>query len=121
MPAITRAAVKAWIAKKAKEQRHSYSQRKPNPNRPTLSKKSVLNMVALLAAILETATVDYELLSANPLRGILRRRNFADFRPQERRVRILEPEDFRRAVAELRPPVHNLCTKRGGRGRKPAS
>ncbi len=105
LSAIMRAAVKAWIAKKAKEQRHSYSPRKPNPNRPTLSKKSVLNMVALLAGILETATVDYELLSANPLRGILRRRNFADFRPHERRVRILEPEDFRRAVAELKPPV----------------
>ncbi len=105
LSAINRAALKAWIAKKAKEQRYSYSRRNPNPHRPTLSKKSVLNMVALLAAILETATVDYELIPANPLRGILRRRNFADFRPQDRRVRILEPEDFRRAVAVLKPPV----------------
>lgn len=52
------------------------SKRRPNPNRPTLSQKTILNMVAVLSAMHESATVDYELLATNPLRGILRRKNF---------------------------------------------
>lgn len=103
LPAITRAKVKAFIAKKAREQRFSYSKRNPNPNRPTLAPKTILNMVALLESIMEAAVADYELMETNPLRGVLRRKNFpADARrPRDKRVRFLEPEDFKRAVAEL--------------------
>lgn len=97
---INRAAARAFIAEKAKEQRWSYSRERPNPDRPTLSRKTIQNLVALLSAILEAAAVDYELLPTNPLRGILRRRNMptAAFAPREPRVRVLEPEDFHRAV-----------------------
>lgn len=105
LSAIARASVKAFIARKAKEQRASYSRTRPNPNRPTLSRKTILNAVALLSAILDAAAVDYELLPANPLRGILRRKNFPMESPGDRRVRVLEPEDFKRAVANLRPPT----------------
>lgn len=105
LSAITRAAAKAFIARKAAEQRASYSRTRPNPNRPTLSRKTILNTVALLSAILEAAAVDYELLHANPLRGILRRKNFPMERPGDRRVRVLEPDEFKRAVAQLRPPA----------------
>ena len=68
--AITRPDVKAFITQKARQQRHSYAKdpRKVNPDRPTLAPKTVRNMVGLLASILEVATIDYELLSANPLR-----------------------------------------------------
>jgi integrase len=105
LPAISRAAVKAFIAKKAQQQRVSHSKRNPNPNRPTLSQKTIHNTVAVLSAILETAAVDYELLSTNPLRGILRRKNFPTdaMRPRDRRIRVLEPEDFKRAVMQLNP------------------
>lgn len=107
---INRAAARSLIAEKAKEQRWSYSRLNPNPNRPTLSRKTVQNMVALLSAILEVAAVDYELLPANPLRGILRRRNMptAAFAPREPRVRVLEPQDFRRAVELLAERPRNM-------------
>jgi len=107
LSAINRAAVKAFIAKKAKQQRASYSKRNPNPNRPKLAQKTILNMVAVLAGILEAAAADYELLPTNPLRGILRRKHFPTnaLRPRDRRVRVLEPEDFKRAIEQLRSPV----------------
>jgi integrase len=64
-------------------------------------------MVALRTALLESATVDYDLLPTNLLRGILRRKNFPTdaLRLGDRRPRVLEPEDFKRAVSELRPLV----------------
>ncbi len=107
LPAITRAVVRAFIARKAKQQRVSYSRKNPNPNRPTLAPKTILNMVALLGGILESAAMDYELLPANPIKGILRRKNFPSdaLRLSDRRPRVLEPEDFRRAVSELRTPA----------------
>ncbi len=80
-----------------------YSKVNPNPNRPRLSRKTILNAVALLSAIMEVAAVDYELLPVNPLRGILRKKNFPKESPRERRARILEPEDFKQAGANLRP------------------
>jgi integrase len=100
---ITRAAVKAFIARKAKQQRWSYSRRPPNPNRPTLARESVLNMVAVLRSIMESAASDYELLPVNPLRGILRRRRYPrdGFDIREARLHVLEPEEFRAALAEL--------------------
>ncbi len=63
-------------------------------------------MVGLLASILEVATVVYELLSGNPLRGILKYKNFPTdaLDPKNRRVRVLEPEDSS-GVAELNPPI----------------
>lgn len=62
-----------------------------------------MNAVSLLASILDCAAADYSLIDANPLRGILRRRNFpADIRPDNDRPRYLEPEDFRKAVAAIR-------------------
>jgi len=62
--------------------------------------------VALLSAIPESAAVDYELIPVNPLRGILRRRNFPTdaLRPWDRRPAILEPDDFRRAVEVIADP-----------------
>ncbi|MGH2360644.1 MAG: tyrosine-type recombinase/integrase [bacterium] len=101
---ITRATVKAFIAEKATQQRWDYTNgHRPRSDRPLLSRKTILNMVAVLSAMMETATVDYELLSANPLRGILRRRHFptAAFRPHDSRPPILEPDDFKAALAEL--------------------
>ncbi len=110
LPAINRATVKAFIATKAQQLRTSYSRRNPNPNRPTLSQKTILNLVALLSAILEAAAADYELLPTNPLRGILRRKHFPTdaLRPRDRRVHVLEPEAFKDAVAQLRPPALQL-------------
>ena len=74
--------------------------------------KTLRNMVGWLASILEVATIDYELLSANPLRGILsRRRRFLPseaLRPRQKRPRILEPEDFKRAVSHLPPKVARM-------------
>ena len=91
------------MAHKAKQQRVSYSKKNPNPNRPMLAPKTILNMVALLGSILESAATDYELLPANPIKGILRRKNFPSdaLRPSNRRPHVLEPEEFRRAVSEL--------------------
>jgi len=68
-------------------------------------------MVALLDAILRTAAVDYELLPANPLAGILRRAHFpTDARhPREPRPQVLEPADFTRAVDVLHPKVVRLA------------
>ena len=112
--AITRPDVKAFITQKARQQRHSYAKdpRKVNPDRPTLAPKTLRNMLGLLASILEVATIDYELLSANPLRGILsRRRRFFPteaLRPRQKRPRILEPEDFKRAVSHLPPKVARM-------------
>lgn len=109
LPAITRAAVKAFIAQKSCQQRWSYAAKPEhiNPDRPMLSRKTIINMVALLDAILGTAALDYELLPANPLDGILRRTHFPTdaLRPRETRPQVLEPEDFRRIVAELRAPA----------------
>ena len=74
--------------------------------------KTLRNMVGWLASILEVATIDYELLSANPLRGILsqRRRFFPSeaLRPRQKRPRILEPEDFKRALSHLPPKVARM-------------
>ena len=107
LQAITRAAVKAFIAEKSRQRRWSYATKPEhvNPDRPTLSRKTILNMVALLDSILRTAAVDYELLPANPLDGILRRKHFPTdaMRPRETRPPVLEPEDLKRAVAELGP------------------
>lgn len=100
---ITRGPVRSFIAAKAKQKRWAYS-RDPNPNRPTLSKKTVLNMVGILSAILETA-IECDLLPANPIHGIMKRRNFADFAPRDPRLHVLEPDDFRRSVEHLKPPV----------------
>lgn len=107
LSSITRAAVKAFIAQKCRQQRTSRSMHNPNPNRPTLSNKSIRNMVAVLASILEVATVEYELLPVNPLRGILRRKNFPTdaWRPADRRPRVLEPQDFVCAVNQLASPT----------------
>ena len=107
LPAITRAAAKRFIAEKARERRWSYRRRNPNPNRPYLAVKTIKNAMALLVSILETAAVDYALLDTNPLRGMLRRRQYPvdSHNLRGRRVRVLEPEVFARAVAELRPPV----------------
>ncbi|HXX38857.1 MAG TPA: site-specific integrase [bacterium] len=62
--------------------------------------------MALLSAILESAAVDYELIPVNPLRGILRRRNFPTdaLRSRDRRPALLEPDDFRRAVEVIADP-----------------
>ncbi len=112
--AITRPDVKAFIARKAQQQRHSYAKdpRKVNPHRATLAPKTLRNMVGLLASILEVATIDYELLSANPLRGILsRRRRFFPseaLRPRQKRPRVLEPEDIKRALGYLPPKVAHM-------------
>jgi integrase len=110
LPAITRATVKKYIALKSVQQRCSRSQTDPNPNRPHLSTKTIKNTVALLSSILEAAAVDYELLDGNPLRGILRRTQFSASanRPLLPGVRILELEDFRRAVAFLKPKVFEM-------------
>jgi len=110
---ITRAAVKTFIAKKARQQKQSRSVKNPNPNRPTLSYKSIRNIVACLRAIMESAAMDYELLpgSINPLAAILRRRNFPpDLRPWAKKdeARVLEPEDFKRAICYLEPPVLDM-------------
>lgn len=115
LPAITRASAKRFIAEKAKQLRHSYSQRNPNPTRPRLASKTIKNAVALLMSILESATADYELLDTNPLRGILRRRQFPTdaHRPKERRVRVLEPDAFKRAVAELKAPTLQMVLVAG--------
>lgn len=102
LAAITRASIKAFIARKAKEQRQGKSRRNPKADQPLLSRKTLVNMVALLDAIMSTAVRDYELLPANPLQGILHRKNFPE-KLQDDEVRILEPEDFRQAVEHLRP------------------
>ena len=100
---ITRPAIKAFIAAKGLEQHQSRNRTKPeNPDRAVLSPKTIVNMVALLGAILESAAVDYELIPGNPARGMLRRSNFpAQLRPKDRRPAVLEPEDFRRAVEAI--------------------
>ncbi len=58
LTAITRAAVKAFIAKKAKQQKESRSLKNPNPDRATLSYKSIRNIVACLRGIMESAATD---------------------------------------------------------------
>ena len=101
LDAVTRGAVKAFIARKAREQRWAYSEN-PNPDRPRLSRKTLVNIVALLASVMEAAATDYELVPANPLRGILRRKNFpADMRAEDQRVHFLEPTAFRQAVESI--------------------
>ncbi len=110
LPAITRAAVKKYIAEKSMQQRCSRSLRNPNPNRPALSIKTIKNTVALLSSILEAAAADYELLDGNPLRGILRRTQFPAnaHRPLMPRVRTLELEDFRQAISFLKPKIFEM-------------
>ncbi len=55
---------------------------------------------------MESAAVDYGFLGENPLRGMLRRRHFpTDAHRVVIGTPILEPQDFVRAVRELRPPV----------------
>ena len=111
---ITRPDVKAFIARKARQQRHSYAKdpRRVNPHRATLAPKTLRNMVGLLASILEVATIDYDLLSANPLRGILsRRRRFFPsdaLRPRQKRPRIFEPDEFKCAAGHLPPKVAHM-------------
>jgi integrase len=105
LSAITRPTVKSFIARKLKTQRRSYSIRRPNPNRPNLSRKTIFNSIALLTAIMESAATDYNLLPANPIRGALRKRNFPVQKPGSERVRVLEPEEFKKVVENLRPPV----------------
>lgn len=103
---ITRATVKAFIAEKATQQRWDYTDgRRPHPDRPLLSRKTIVNMVAVLSAIVESATADYEMISVNPLKGILRRKHFPTgaFQPRESRPSILEPVEFKTALAEMRP------------------
>jgi integrase len=67
------------------------------------------NVVGLLGALLEYATTDYELLAANPLRGMLAlsRRLILDDRPRVKRV--LEPEQFRDAVDRLPTRVARMA------------
>jgi integrase len=101
LSAITRPTVKAFIVTKTAQLRASKSRRRLNPYRARLSRKTIVNMVALLASILESAVVDYELLPANPLRGILRRRNFPAQPLGDGPVRILEPEAFTHALGHL--------------------
>jgi integrase len=110
LPAITRAIVKKYIAEKSVQQRCSRSRRNPNPNRSCLSPKTIKNTVALLSSILETATVDYELLDANHLRGILRRTQFPTIanRPLLPRMRTLEIDDFKQAISFLKPKVFEM-------------
>src|SRR5437588_1424982 len=109
LPAINRAAAKRYIAEKSKQQRHSRSRRNPNPNRPTLSPKTIKNAIALLSSILETAAADYELLDSNPLRGMLRRTQFPSAHRQIKpRIRILELEDFQKVLNFLDPRVREM-------------
>ncbi len=109
LPAITRAAAKRFIAEKSRELRWSYSRKNPNPNRPRLSVKTIKNAMGLLVSIMESAAADYNLVEGNPLRGMLRRRQYpTDARNlRGHRLRVLEPELFTRAVAALEPPVLN--------------
>jgi integrase len=110
LPPITRPAVKRFIAEKARQMRASKSRRNPNRNRPHLAPKTIKNLVALLGSLLEVAAVDYNLLEHNPLCGILRRTAFPTDanRPRGLRVRILEPEEFRRAVEQLKPLAQEM-------------
>lgn len=112
--AVTKEAVKRFIAEKSREQRHSYSKKRPNPNRPLRSQKSIRNMVALLSGLLESAASDYNLIPANPLRGILRRKHFPSdaHRIRDSRARFLEPEQFKQAIeclAEHHPQVAEMA------------
>lgn len=109
LPGINRAAARKYIADKSKQQRSPRSLRNPNPNRPTLSPKTIKNAIALLSSILETASADYELLDSNPLRGMLRRTQFPSAHNQIRpRIRILELEDFWRVLNFLDPRVREM-------------
>jgi integrase len=69
--------------------------------------KTLQNAVGLLVSIMEAAASDYEMLDSNPLRGMLRRKQFPHdaHHLRGRRVRVLEPVVFRRALQELRQPV----------------
>lgn len=105
--AITKPAIKAFIARKAQEQHQSRNKMKPpNPDRAKLAPKTVVNLVSMLGSILASAADDYDLIPSNPAAGLLRRRNIpAEMRPRDRRPHVLEPEDFRRsveAVADVR-------------------
>ncbi len=50
-----------------------------------------------------------------PWAGILRRKNFPSdaLRPRDARPHVLEPEEFRRVVAELRPPALQMVLVAG--------
>lgn len=104
---ITKAAVQKFIAEKAQQQRFDYTLGKnPNPDRPTLSGKTIRNIVAVLHSLLESAVEDYELLDRNPLAKILSDRRRRRFPTQKLRVRpkvhYLEPDAFKRALEALR-------------------
>jgi integrase len=76
---------------------------------PALTPKTIKNVVGLLSALLEYAAGDYELIAANPLRGMLvrSRRLVPDDLPKPKRV--LEPEQFRDAVDRLPPRVARMA------------
>lgn len=106
LDAITKAAVRAFTARKAEQQRWDYTGgQNPNPNRPTLAGKTIRNMVAVLHSLLESVVEDYELLDRNPLAGVLRtrrRRRYPDRKLRVKpKVHVLEPDDFKRALDAL--------------------
>lgn len=103
LSAITRAEIRAFIAE-ASATPHQSRAKTPaaeNPHRAVLTGKTVANMVGLLSAILDSAVTEYELLSVNPVRGMLRRSNFPQPTSHDRRPAVLEPADFVRAVEAL--------------------
>jgi len=74
-----------------------------------LSPKTIKNAIALLSSILEAAAADYELLDGNPLRGMLRRTQFpSSHRQIKPRVRILELDDFQKALNFLDPRAREM-------------
>jgi len=88
---ISRGDVRAFVAKLRSEN-------------PTLTPKTIKNIVGLLGALLEYAASDYELIASNPIRGMLAkaRRLIPDYRP--RPTRVLEAEQLRDAIDRL--PVY---------------
>jgi hypothetical protein len=122
LDAISKATVQQFIAKKSAQQRFDYTKgRNPNPARPTLSGKTIRNMVAVISAILQSAVEDYELLERNPLVGVLRTRRRRRFPMRKLRsrpkVHVLEPDEFRRAVdAVSRDDVRRMILVAGFRG-----
>jgi integrase len=97
---ITRAAAKAFIAGMINQQRHSYSQRNPNPARPTYARKTLVKIGSLLSTLLQAASEDYELIARNDLSGIKWAKVCAQARPRKP-IRILQPDDFRRSLEAL--------------------
>jgi len=77
--------------------------------KPALPPKTIKNIVGPLGPLLEYAASDYELIAANPLRGMLAQscRRAADDRPKPKRV--LEPEQFRDAVDRVPARVTRMA------------